>query len=64
MQLIHTTFTILVGCWKIFRRYFSVRGRCRDGAGVWGTWVKKSSLVVPLVIVFKVLVFVIILVFV
>lgn len=38
-----------------FRRYFSVSGRCRG---------QISSLVVPLVVVFKVLVFVVILVFV
>lgn len=52
--------TILVRCWKIFRGYFSVSGRCRWGGGV----KERSSLVVPLVIVFEVLVFVVILVFV
>lgn len=51
--------TILVRCWKIFRGYFSVRS-----AGGAGREREKSSLVVPLVVVFKVLVFVVILVFV
>lgn len=47
--------TISVRCWKIWRRHFSVSGRLRG---------QKSSLVVPLVVVFEVLVVFVILVFV